>query len=334
MKAMVSDPCSRVEASDPVLFPTNSAYAVAITCIVAEMLFSTVSNVLLRLSASQLAPELVLFLRLAAATLILATILLFNSGARQLMRQCCRRRRRLARYVLCAAVGYLASLCWLYAVLRLPLAVATSLFFTTALFMGGMARWVLREPLKKRDWIGLGMGLGGVALVLRPSFDGIRAEGVLAALIAAGLAALALTLLKSLSGTETPATSALLRLAPAAPLAALPAIAVWSVPSWAIMTAITVASVLLILGQAATAKGYGVLSLAQSAALEYVRLIFATGAGILVFSESVGGQTLLGGAAIVAAALLSTRKDRRAAVPSTRPQGRPAVDFEQGALDD
>jgi drug/metabolite transporter (DMT)-like permease len=62
-----------------------------------------------------------------------------------------------------------------------------------------------------------------------------------------------------------------------------------------------------VLGQAAAAKAFGTLRLHQAAALEYIRLIFATVAGVLVFKEAVGPATLLGGAVILCAAWLGSR---------------------------
>jgi drug/metabolite transporter (DMT)-like permease len=127
--------------------------------------------------------------------------------------------------------------------------------------------------------------------------------GVLAALTAAVLAALGKLQLKTLSGSEPPTLSAFLRLAPVIPFAALSAAATLVLPSLYTAILIAIAAVLLALGHAAIAKGYALFSLSQAAVLEYLRLLFATVAGILVFAEPIGATTLIGGAVILGAAL-------------------------------
>jgi drug/metabolite transporter (DMT)-like permease len=285
-----------------------SDHLVATGCVVAEMLLATLSNVLLRLAATDVTPEMTLFLRLLIASAILLPLVCRNSTARSEISALFANRRRLWRYVLCGVVSYIASIAWLHALLKLPLAIATSLFFTTALFMGAIGRWVLAEPFTMRHWLTLGAGLIGVVIVLQPSFVPIPLTGVIAALVAAALAALGKAQLKSLSGPETPALSAFLRLAPVIPFAALPALRSSALPSLEAASEIVAAAGLLVIGHVAIAKGYILFRLSQAAALEYLRLLFATVAGILVFSEPVGAATLIGGAVILLAALVGTNK--------------------------
>jgi drug/metabolite transporter (DMT)-like permease len=298
------------------------AERIAVICVVAEMLLATISNVLLRIVSTDLAPEWTLFLRLVLTSAILVPFLVGRPAARDATAAIFTNQRRLGRYVLCGVVSYAASIAWLYALLKLPIAMATSLFFTTALFMGLMSRWWLADTFTTRNWIALGTGLVGVTVVLRPSFGGVQTAGVVAALVAAALAALGKLQLKTLSGAEPPALSAFLRLAPVIPFAALPAAGTWSWPPLPSLIAIVCAALLLGLGHAAIAKGYGLFSLSQAAVLEYLRLLFATAAGILVFAEPIGATTLLGGAVILAAALIGASKRRLAPqpVPAMEPE--------------
>ena len=285
----------------------RSAQVFAVSCIVGEMMFSTVSHVLLRTAATTLSPPQALFLRLLFAAMLVTPWILTDRRLRPQRYVAMTDRSRLLRYAVCGAVSYLASMAWLFAMINLPLAMATSLFFTTGLFAGLYAWWLLKEPFQRRSWLALAVGLCGVLIVLHPTTDNVRIEGVVAALVAAALAALTITQLRMLSGRETPTLSALLRLVPAIPLAALPALKVWEWPSHTAVAGILAAAVLLVLGQAAAAKAFGTLRLHQAATLEYLRLIFATIAGVLVFNETIGGATLLGGAVILCAAWIGSR---------------------------
>ncbi|MBM0105960.1 DMT family transporter [Steroidobacter sp. S1-65] len=285
----------------------RSAQVVAISCIVGEMMFSTVSHVLLRTAAIALSPPEALFLRLLFAAVLVTPWVAADRRLRPGRYQPMTDRSRLLRYAVCGGVSYLASMAWLYAMIALPLAMATSLFFTTGLFAGLYAWWLLKEPFQRRSWLALAVGLCGVLIVLRPTAGEVRVDGVAAALLAAALAALTITQLRMLRGRETPTLSALLRLAPAIPLAALPALKVWEWPSHTALAGIFVAAALLVLGQAAAAAAFGTLRLQQAAALEYLRLIFATIAGVLVFNETIGAATLLGGAMILCAAWIGSR---------------------------
>lgn len=297
----------------------RSTQVLAVSCIVGEMLFSTVSHVLLRTAAITLSLPEALFLRLLFAALLVTPWIAADRRLRPQRYVAMTDRSRLLRYALCGAVSYLASMAWLYAMITLPLAMATSLFFTTGLFAGLYAWWLLKEPFQRRSWLALAVGLCGVLIVLQPTATRIRIEGVLAALVAAALAALTITQLRMLSGRETPTLSALLRLVPAIPLAALPALKVWEWPTQSAVAGIFAAAALLVLGQAAAAKAFGTLRVHQAAALEYLRLIFATIAGVLVFNEAVGAATLLGGAVILCAAWIGSRVPAATAGQSSVP---------------
>lgn len=284
-----------------------SAQAVAVSCIIGEMMFSTISHVLLRTAATELSAPQALFLRVLFAAVLVAPWIATDRHIRPHRYVGMTERRRVLRYALCGAISYAASLAWLYAMIKLPLAMATSLFFTSGLFAGLWAWWLLDEPFQRRSWIALAIGLGGVVIVLRPTDYNLRIEGVIAALIAAALSALTITQLRMLSGRETPTLSALLRLVPAIPLALIPALYAWIWPTSTATLGIIAAAALLVLGQSAAAKAFGTLHLHQAATLEYLRLIFASIAGVLAFHEALGPTTLIGGAVILCAAWIGSR---------------------------
>jgi drug/metabolite transporter (DMT)-like permease len=77
---------------------------------------------------------------------------------------------------------------WLYfvAIDRLPVGVALLLEFTAPVLVALFARFVYREPVKSRMWLGIGCSLGGLALVAQV-WDGFVLDtvGVIAGLCAA-----------------------------------------------------------------------------------------------------------------------------------------------------
>lgn len=77
---------------------------------------------------------------------------------------------------------------WLYfvAIDRLPVGVALLLEFTAPVLVALFARFVYREPVRSRMWLGIGCSLGGLALVAQV-WDGLVLDlvGVVAGLCAA-----------------------------------------------------------------------------------------------------------------------------------------------------
>ena len=77
------------------------------------------------------------------------------------------------------AFGLAAMLTWFYGLSIVPIATATALSFSAAIFASLGAVAVLGERMHLRRWSAVALGLTGVILILRPGTDGFDAAALL-----------------------------------------------------------------------------------------------------------------------------------------------------------
>ena len=194
----------------------------------------------------------------------------------------------------------------------LPLATATVLSFSAVLFVTALAGPVLGEKVGWRRWSATLVGFMGVVAIVRPGAVEIGWP-VVAALVSASLSAAIMLTTKVLSRSEGTQTImfyiGVVTTAIALPMA-LPGLT-W--PGWWNM--------LLLLGTASCGPLAMVLWInairradaSLIAPISYVRLIFATACGLVLFNELPDLWLGLGAALIVGSTLYITRREARLA---------------------
>ncbi|MDB5374080.1 MAG: EamA rane protein RarD [Belnapia sp.] len=196
----------------------------------------------------------------------------------------------------------------------LPLTDATAIGFASPLFTVALAAVWLRERVSWRRWLGVGIGLVGVLLALRPPFLTGGAAMHWASILPLGTAAMFAVyqiLTRKLATIDDPRTTILHTGFAGAVVTSLvqPAFWIWpSAPDWGLLV------LLGLLG----ALGHGLLVLAYSRApvsllapLSYTQLIWATLAGVLVFGDWPDLWTLGGAMVIATGGILVALPDRR-----------------------
>ncbi|PHY19298.1 DMT family transporter [Caulobacter sp. BP25] len=210
-----------------------------------------------------------------------------------------------------SSAGVLAMIMGFYAYQKLPLADANALSFTRTLWLVPLAAFVLREPIG--PWrIGAALvGFVGVLIMLRPGAGGPNGMDWGAwigwpqtcALVSALLFALTITGMKVMTRDHRPFVllvyAAVLGLIFAIP----PALFVWRWPTWPDLGLLAAMGVLGTLTQGAYIKGMEAGEAAVMAPIDYTRLVFAAGAGLLLFHEIPKPETLAGAAIVVASTL-------------------------------
>ena len=215
------------------------------------------------------------------------------------------------RSLLLAACNLMFSTALAY----LPLTDATAIGFASPLLTVALAALWLREAVSPRRWIGVGLGMAGVLVALRPPF--LTGETMhWATLLPLGTAACfaVYTILTRRLARIDDSRTTILHTGFAASIAAtLVQPLVWSPPAFGDW------GVLVLLGVLGGA-GHGLLVLAYARApvsllapLSYTQLVWTTLAGILVFADWPDGWTVLGAAIIAAGGLLVAVPDRRRA---------------------
>jgi drug/metabolite transporter (DMT)-like permease len=194
----------------------------------------------------------------------------------------------------------------------LPLATATVLSFSAVLFVTALAGPILGEKVGWRRWSATLVGFMGVVAIVRPGAVEIGWP-VIAALVSASLSAAIMLTTKVLSRSEGTQTImfyiGVVTTAIALPMA-LPGLT-W--PGWWNM--------LLLLGTASCGPLAMVLWInairradaSLIAPISYVRLIFATAFGLVLFNELPDLWLGLGAALIVGSTLYITRREARLA---------------------
>lgn len=217
-----------------------------------------------------------------------------------------------------SSAGVLALIMGFYAYQKLPLADANALSFTRTLWLVPLAAFVLREPIGPLRLGAALVGFLGVLIMLRP---GAGAGGVGAwigwpqacALISAFLFALTITGMKVMTRDHSPFVllvyAAVLGLVFAIP----PALFVWKWPTLPDLGLLAAMGVIGTFTQGAYIKGMEAGEAAVMAPIDYTRLVFAVGAGFLLFHEVPKPAVILGAAIVVASTLFISWREHQLA---------------------
>lgn len=208
--------------------------------------------------------------------------------------------------------GLTSLVCWwlYYASFQaLDLALASTLTFTTSLFVVVMAPFVLSERL---GWTrGLATVFGFVGVALASGVTGLRVEpGVLLGLGSAFAAAILIFQNRVLARTEHTATI-MFWIGLVASLGTAPgAVLGWTEVGPPDLFILALAGTLATLGMLLTVEAYRFEEVSALAPFPYARILFALAAGYFLFAETVEATELLGAAIIVVCALLASEGRR------------------------
>jgi drug/metabolite transporter (DMT)-like permease len=189
---------------------------------------------------------------------------------------------------------------------RLPLADATVLQNSTPLLTGVLAWWLLDERIGWSTAVAIACGIAGVALIVRPSGDGIDPTGVIAALGSVACASVAYVTVRRLSRTVHPLVIVLYFPLMATPLALPWMLASFVVPEPVDLLLLVALAAATQVGQVFLTLGLAVESAGRATSINYLQVAFAMLWQLAVFGEfptawTMGGASLiLGGTLLVA----------------------------------
>lgn len=270
---------------------------------------------LIKMAGKNLPITQILFLRQVGMTIMLLPTLAatFPDSLRtkSLFLQACR--------ILLALV---AMLCGFTAFVHMPLADATAIAFAKSFFVTIFAVIILKETVGVYRWGAVGVGFIGVLIMVRPGAEGFSLYGLLAIAGAAG-AGLVMVIVRLLTRIDSPPTILAYQAIGVGVIMAIPACLQWVEPSmqeWMLIVGIGVVSYF---AQKANIYAFKYGEASMLASLDYVRLLYATFFGWLLFSELPGVSTWVGAAIIILASIYTVhrerkRKQRLASDPKTR----------------
>lgn len=220
------------------------------------------------------------------------------------------------------AFALVAMTCGFTAVVHMPLADATALGFAKSFFVTIFAVLLLNETVGIHRWSAVAVGFIGVIVMLQPGTDGFTIYG-LYAVIGAAAAGAVMVIIRLLSRTEASNTILAYQAIGVGLVMTVPAIVQWVPPTpleWALLVGIGVIS---FFAQKANIYAFTYGEASMLASLDYVRLIYVTFFGWILFQHLPGAATIAGAAVIVLASIYTVQREaRRRQVLASGPDGR------------
>ncbi|HTL15310.1 MAG TPA: DMT family transporter [Thermomonas sp.] len=275
----------------------------ALLMLAAVALFALMDAGLKTLSAHYPPFQVAALRGLASLPLVLAWAL-WTAGPRALLRV------RWPLHLLRGALGIAMMASFVYALKRLPLSTAYSIFFVAPLLITALSVPFLGERVGPRRWTAIAIGLLGVLVVLRPSGQGMFTLAGLAVLVAATGYAISAITVRVLARTDSTQAITFWLLG----LMALGAGAL-ALPDWVplrgehlwIVAAIGVAGAL---GQYTITEAFRLGEASLIAPLEYTALVWGLALDLALWGVLPDAATWAGAAIIIASGLYLLRRER------------------------
>lgn len=222
------------------------------------------------------------------------------------------RTRRIGGYTLRAACGLSAMLLWFWAITVMPLDEAVALSFTAPLFASVAAVVFLGERMGTRRTLALLAGFAGTLVILRPGVQTISPPA-LVVLAASLFIAISITMVKTLSRSESPAAIVTWMGVFMTPMSLIPAAFFWTGPTMGETLLLIVIGGFATVGQVAMTRAYAATDATVVLPFDYARLPFAAAIAYVAFAERPDGWTWAGAAIIAGSTVYIAHRESRIA---------------------
>ena len=271
----------------------------------------------MKLLSAHYPPLQVTLLRGAASLPFVLVWVLASAGVRSIVPV------RWGLHLLRGVLGMVMIGCFVYALRRMPLSTAYTLYFVAPLLVAALSVPLLGEKVGPRRWTAIGIGLLGVVVVLRPGVDGLVSLLGLMVLLAATAYAIAAVTVSLLTRTDTPQSMVVWFLAIMAVGAGLAAIPGWVPLRWEHAALILGMGLAGAFGQIALTSAFMRGDASMIAPLEYTGLVWVIAWDWLLWQTLPDTATWTGAAIIVASGLYLLRRERTVGATRTPPLDQP-----------
>lgn len=196
------------------------------------------------------------------------------------------------------------------AIIHMPLADATAIFFAKSFFVTIFAVFFLAETVGPYRWSALMMGFIGVMIMLQPGTDNFSIYG-LASLIGAAGAGAVMILLRLLSRTDSADTIMSYGALGVGVAMMIPGLYFWQELTQLEWLLLTIVAVVSYYGQKLNIFAYKHGEASLLASLDYVRLLWATLFGFLIFDQLPEAATWFGASIVIVAAIFMIYRETR-----------------------
>ena len=209
-----------------------------------------------------------------------------------------------------AVIGVGAMLCWFYGLSVVPIAEATALSFSSAIFASLGAVLLLGEKMRLRRWLAVIVGFLGTLVILRPGFAAVdhNVFYVLASSVCWGFS---IVIVKRLSRSDSTVAIVAWMSIMLTVLSFIPALFVWVWPTPQQLAWLVLIGAVATLGHLAMTQA---LKLAEATAvmpLDFTRLLWTSVIGYVMFTEVPDSWTWIGGTMIFGSAAFITYRESR-----------------------
>jgi drug/metabolite transporter (DMT)-like permease len=254
----------------------------------------SVLHALVRRMGSELHPfEVAFFRNIVMLMLMLPILLRLGRGAWV--------SRRPGLQALRGIIGTCAMMSWFYGLALVPIADATALNFSTAIFLTIGAVLILGERVGPRRWAAVAAGFAGALVILRPGLQTVT-PGVIVVIGSSVLWAGSLVSVKILSRSDGSATIVFYSSVYFTALSLVPALIVWQWPSLPQLLVLCAIGGLGTLAHLLLTQAYHEADATALTPIDFTRLIWTALLGYLMFDEFPDLWTWLGGGVIIASA--------------------------------
>ncbi|TXI24537.1 MAG: DMT family transporter [Ottowia sp.] len=271
----------------------------------------------MKLLSAHYPPLQVTLLRGAASLPFVLVWVLASAGVRSIVPV------RWGLHLLRGVLGMVMIGCFVYALKRMPLSTAYTLYFVAPLLVAALSVPLLGEKVGPRRWTAIGIGMLGVVVVLRPGVDGLVSLPGLMVLLAATAYAIAAVTVSLLTRTDTPQSMVVWFLAIMAVGAGLAAIPGWVPLRWEHAALILGMGLAGAFGQIALTSAFMRGDASMIAPLEYTGLVWVIAWDWLLWQTLPDTATWTGAAIIVASGLYLLRRERTVGATRTPPLDQP-----------
>lgn len=205
---------------------------------------------------------------------------------------------------------------FVYALRRMPLSTAYTLFFVAPLLITALSVLVLREHVGPRRWAAIVVGLLGVLVVLRPTGDGVLSLAGIAVLLAAlgyAIGAITVRVLSRTDSTQAMVFWMLVLLALGAGLLAWPEWVPVQRGHWLLIAGIGLAGAV---GQYAITEAFSRGEASVIAPFEYTALAWGVALDLALWGVLPDAVTWIGAAIIVGSGLYLIHREKKVAAPA------------------
>jgi drug/metabolite transporter (DMT)-like permease len=226
--------------------------------------------------------------------------------------------QRLREHALRNLVHYAAQYAWFAALTMIPLAQVVAIEFTMPIWIILLAAAFLGERITAWKVLAVALGLLGVGLIVRPSSSGLS-PGQLVALAAAVGFAVSVTMVKSLTRSDSALTIIFWMLVVQSLLGLLPALWVWRWPSAAGWGWVGVVAFCGTFSHYCMARAMRHAEATVVMPMDYLRVPLTALAGWLLYAEQLDLFTVAGTLLILGGNLLNLLKLRKPAAAAPAP---------------